>query len=44
MTGNVAGGFASVPAFRGVRAATKGSSLPPPLEPPASLSLLPGDN
>jgi hypothetical protein len=35
----VLGSFASVQAFRRVRTATKGGSLPPPLEPPASLSL-----
>jgi len=28
--------LASMQAFRGIRAATKGGSLPPPLEPPAS--------
>jgi|HubBroStandDraft_6_1064221.scaffolds.fasta_scaffold1755746_2 hypothetical protein len=33
-----------LPQTRGFRAATKGGSLPPPLEPPASLSLFRGDS
>ena len=35
----VLGGWASVQAFRSIRAATKGGSLPPPLEPPAPKEL-----